>query len=197
VPARASEIFDWLRGLPGVHPLSALCDVYTYTTIIAQVKLGFRADGLSLQQGAPRDASAGACTRLPASHAAERRHLSSGTLSPAAALQCGTGQGLGTALALAAEMRGRGIALNCHAFSALMNGVLPRCSGLGSLGFRLLYVRILSGDASLALVPAAAALNALRAKLVRAPRSARPDSSLRLASACRRLSLDAAGLEAT
>ena len=37
VPARASEIFDWLRGLPGAHPLSALCDVYTYTTIIAQV----------------------------------------------------------------------------------------------------------------------------------------------------------------
>ena len=37
MPARASEIFDWLRGLPGVHPLSALCDVYTYTTIIAQV----------------------------------------------------------------------------------------------------------------------------------------------------------------
>jgi hypothetical protein len=50
VPARASEIFDWLRGLPGVHPLSALCDVYTYTTIIAQVSLGFRADTSSLQQ---------------------------------------------------------------------------------------------------------------------------------------------------
>lgn len=37
MPARASEIFDWLRGLPAGHPLASLCDVYTYTTIIAQV----------------------------------------------------------------------------------------------------------------------------------------------------------------
>ncbi len=39
LPGRASEIFDWLRGLPSSHPLASLCDVYTYTTIIAQVQL--------------------------------------------------------------------------------------------------------------------------------------------------------------
>jgi pentatricopeptide repeat protein len=33
---RASELFDWLRGLPDAHELAHLCDVYTYTTIIAQ-----------------------------------------------------------------------------------------------------------------------------------------------------------------
>ena len=33
---RASELFDWLRGLPENHELAHLCDVYTYTTIIAQ-----------------------------------------------------------------------------------------------------------------------------------------------------------------
>lgn len=33
---RASELFDWLRGLPDNHELSHLCDVYTYTTIISQ-----------------------------------------------------------------------------------------------------------------------------------------------------------------
>ena len=36
--------------------------------------------------------------------------------------QCGSHQQLRKALELVAEMRGRGIALNCHAFSALMNG---------------------------------------------------------------------------
>lgn len=34
---RASEIFNWLRKLDSGNPLSQLCDVYTYTTIIAQV----------------------------------------------------------------------------------------------------------------------------------------------------------------
>ncbi len=33
---RASELFDWLRGLPENHELAHLCDVYTYTTIISQ-----------------------------------------------------------------------------------------------------------------------------------------------------------------
>ena len=33
---RASELFDWLRGLPDAHELAHLCDVYTYTTIISQ-----------------------------------------------------------------------------------------------------------------------------------------------------------------
>lgn len=33
---RASELFDWLRGLPEGHELGHLCDVYTYTTIISQ-----------------------------------------------------------------------------------------------------------------------------------------------------------------
>ncbi|CAL5229689.1 g13058 [Coccomyxa viridis] len=33
---RASELFDWLRGLPDNHELAHLCDVYTYTTIISQ-----------------------------------------------------------------------------------------------------------------------------------------------------------------
>lgn len=33
--ARAVEIFDWLRGLDAGHPLSALCDVYTYTAMIS------------------------------------------------------------------------------------------------------------------------------------------------------------------
>ena len=35
-PRRASELFDWLRGLPDAHELAHLCDVYTYTTIISQ-----------------------------------------------------------------------------------------------------------------------------------------------------------------
>ena len=29
---RSVEIFEWLRTLPLTHPLSHLCDVYTYTT---------------------------------------------------------------------------------------------------------------------------------------------------------------------
>ena len=33
---RASELFDWLRALPEGHELGALCDVYTYTTLISQ-----------------------------------------------------------------------------------------------------------------------------------------------------------------
>ena len=33
---RSSEIFDWLRGLSAEHELSALCDLYTYTTMISQ-----------------------------------------------------------------------------------------------------------------------------------------------------------------
>lgn len=39
LPGRSAEIFDWLRVLPSSHPLASLCDVYTYTTIIAQVQL--------------------------------------------------------------------------------------------------------------------------------------------------------------
>ncbi len=33
---RAFELFDWLRQLPPTHPLASLCDLYTYTTMIAQ-----------------------------------------------------------------------------------------------------------------------------------------------------------------
>ncbi len=33
---RAFEIFDWLRQLPATHALAPLCDLYTYTTMIAQ-----------------------------------------------------------------------------------------------------------------------------------------------------------------
>ena len=29
---RALEVFHWLRNLPESHPLSKLCDVFTYTT---------------------------------------------------------------------------------------------------------------------------------------------------------------------
>lgn len=36
--------------------------------------------------------------------------------------QCGSIQQLRRALELVAEMRSRGVGLNCHAFSALMNG---------------------------------------------------------------------------
>jgi len=43
--------------------------------------------------------------------------------------QCGSHQQLRKALELVAEMRGRGIALNCHAFSALMNGAPPNHRG--------------------------------------------------------------------
>ncbi|KAK9795872.1 hypothetical protein WJX73_003023 [Symbiochloris irregularis] len=32
---RAFELFDWLRELPSSHELYALCDVFTYTTVIA------------------------------------------------------------------------------------------------------------------------------------------------------------------
>lgn len=70
LPGRASELFEWLRSLPSDHVLAGLCDVYTYTTIIAQ---------------------------------------------------CGTGAGLQSALILTAEMKERGIVMNCHAYSALMN----------------------------------------------------------------------------
>lgn len=70
LPGRASELFEWLRSRPNDHVLAGLCDVYTYTTIIAQ---------------------------------------------------CGTGAGLQSALMLAAEMKERGIMMNCHAYSALMN----------------------------------------------------------------------------
>ena len=33
---RAVEIFDWMRGLDENSPLHQLCDVYTYTAMIAQ-----------------------------------------------------------------------------------------------------------------------------------------------------------------
>ena len=33
---RAVELFDWLRKLDESHPLRPLCDVYTYTAMIAQ-----------------------------------------------------------------------------------------------------------------------------------------------------------------
>jgi len=33
---RAVELFDWLRGLEDGHELGALCDVYTYTTMVSQ-----------------------------------------------------------------------------------------------------------------------------------------------------------------
>ncbi len=35
---RAVDIFDWLRSLPATHELSHLCDLYTYTTMISQVR---------------------------------------------------------------------------------------------------------------------------------------------------------------
>ena len=31
---RAWQLFDWVRGLPEEHPLKALCDAGTYTTMI-------------------------------------------------------------------------------------------------------------------------------------------------------------------
>ena len=34
VGCRAWQLFDWVRGLPEEHPLKALCDVGTYTTMI-------------------------------------------------------------------------------------------------------------------------------------------------------------------
>ena len=52
--------------------------------------------------------------------------------------QCGSHQQLRKALELVAEMRGRGIALNCHAFSALMNGAPPIHQGAHFLGSDLL-----------------------------------------------------------
>lgn len=36
VGQRAVELFDWLRKLDEGHPLRPLCDVYTYTAMIAQ-----------------------------------------------------------------------------------------------------------------------------------------------------------------
>ncbi|KAK9863594.1 hypothetical protein WJX84_010192 [Apatococcus fuscideae] len=33
--ARATELFEWLRGLDPGHPLQALLDVYTYTAVIS------------------------------------------------------------------------------------------------------------------------------------------------------------------
>ena len=36
VGQRAVELFDWLRKLEDGHPLHSLCDVYTYTAMIAQ-----------------------------------------------------------------------------------------------------------------------------------------------------------------
>lgn len=35
-PARATELFDYLRALPEDNPLSTLADLYTYTTVISQ-----------------------------------------------------------------------------------------------------------------------------------------------------------------
>jgi pentatricopeptide repeat protein len=35
-PHRAAELFDYLRSLPDGHELSALADLYTYTTVISQ-----------------------------------------------------------------------------------------------------------------------------------------------------------------
>ena len=32
---RAAQLFDWLRSLPGAHPLAALCDVYTWTAMVS------------------------------------------------------------------------------------------------------------------------------------------------------------------
>lgn len=35
----AAELFDWLRSLPRDHELSKLADLYTFTTVISQVRL--------------------------------------------------------------------------------------------------------------------------------------------------------------
>ncbi len=40
LPHRAAELFDWLRSLPPDHALARLADLYTYTTIISQVRSG-------------------------------------------------------------------------------------------------------------------------------------------------------------
>jgi hypothetical protein len=38
-PCRSpAELFDWLRALPRDHQLSKLADLYTYTTLISQVR---------------------------------------------------------------------------------------------------------------------------------------------------------------
>lgn len=40
---RSVEIFDWLRSLAPSHDLAGLCDLYTYTTMISQVRHTTRA----------------------------------------------------------------------------------------------------------------------------------------------------------
>lgn len=38
----AAELFDWLRALPRDHQLSKLADLYTYTTLISQVRCSLK-----------------------------------------------------------------------------------------------------------------------------------------------------------
>lgn len=50
VSHRAVELFDWLRKLDANHALRPLCDVYTYTAMIAQcIYQQVRHSGLILQ----------------------------------------------------------------------------------------------------------------------------------------------------
>lgn len=37
-----AELFDWLRALPRDHQLSKLADLYTYTTLISQVRCSLK-----------------------------------------------------------------------------------------------------------------------------------------------------------
>ena len=151
---RASEIFNWLRKLDSGNPLSQLCDVYTYTTIIAQVltpcvhcrspaslllsrhipveecqpvrptkryqfnhhrqsRIDMPRAGLSMRP------SARLCSLQPGG---VHRSAPPCLMSCCGRLQCGTGPGLQTAMELAKEMGVRRITMNCHAYSALMNG---------------------------------------------------------------------------
>lgn len=134
---QAVEIFDWLRSLPPGHELAHLLDVYTYTTMIVgcarvRERACFQAfvdraavPGSSAESAVGRQHSWGsraggympqaapACCCPPPPPAR-------GTPSPPQS-QCTGPSQLRRALALARDMRARGVAPNTHTFSSIIN----------------------------------------------------------------------------